>query len=265
MAQSINELPRLYVLNYIEINGIYIRYRTVGEGEQVFLLHGWGGSIENMELLFNDLSKYYAVTIVDLPGHGKSGLPLESWGVIDFIDCILEIMKRLNIQRPHLIGHSFGGRIAIKLAALYPDRIGKIILVNSAGIRLPHSVSYYLKFGIGKIGKFIAKFGGKFGEICRNKIYNRISSPDYRNAGPLRGTFLKIINEDLRPFLPKITSPTLLVWGENDTETPLASAYIMKKHIPNAKLIIFKSAGHFLHIDQHLKFCLVINKFLREY
>lgn len=249
--------------DFLEVDGIKVRYRVAGAGEQIVLLHGWGGSIESMGVVFDDFASQYAVLAVDLPGHGASELPPTPWGVSAYAECVLRVMDALDVQRPHIIAHSFGGRVTIKLASAQPDRVGKIILVDSAGVRLPRSMRYYLRVMLAKTGKYLARRGGRPGNILRDLIYTVIASRDYLNAGPLRDTFIKIVNEDLTPILPRITSPTLLIWGEDDTETPVAAAMVMQHLIPQAELVIFKHAGHFSYLDQYSKFRLVVRRFLR--
>lgn len=247
----------------IDVNGIKVRYKVAGVGEQILLLHGWRGSIESMRLVFDDFASHYAVLAIDFPGHGESELPLTPWGVSDYSELVLGVMDALHVQRPHIIAHSFGGRVTIKLASSKPDRIGKIILVDSAGVQPPRSIQYYLRVILAKTGKYLARRCGRLGKMIRDLIYTVIASRDYLNAGPLRDTFTKIVNEDLTPFLPHIKSPTLLIWGEDDKETPVSSAMVMKNLIPQAELIIFKNAGHYSYIDQYSKFRLVVRKFLR--
>jgi pimeloyl-ACP methyl ester carboxylesterase len=250
--------------DFLDVNGIKVRYKVAGVGEQVFLLHGWGCSIESMGLVLDDFARDYAVLAIDFPGHGESELPPTPWGVSDYAELVLDVMDALHVQRPHIIAHSFGGRVTIKLASSNPDRVGKIILVNSVGIRPRRSMRHYLRVILAKTGKYLARYCGRLGETIRDRLYTVIASRDYLNAGPLRGTFTKIVNEDLTPILPHIKSPALLIWGENDKETPISSAIVMKKLIPQAELIIFKNAGHFAYIDQYSKFRLVVRRFLRE-
>ena len=235
-----------------------------GVGEQLLLLHGWGCSIESMGLVFDDFATDYAVLAVDFPGHGESEVPPTAWGVSDYSALVLDVMNALHWQRPHIIAHSFGGRVTIKLASSHPDRVGKIILVNSAGVRPRRSLRYYLRVMVAKTGKYLARRCGRWGEMMRDRIYTAIASKDYLKAGPLRDTFTKIVNEDLTPILPHIKSPTLLIWGENDQEVPISSAIVMKNMMPQAELVIFKHAGHFAYIDQYNKFRLVVRRFLRE-
>jgi len=249
---------------YLHLGGIQIGYKMSGEGEQILLLHGWGSSMESMELIFGELSQRYAVFALDLPGHGQSDFPPGAWGVSDFAECVLRFMDALRIQRPHFIAHSFGGRVAIKLAAAHPERAGKLILVDSAGIPPPRSLRYHFRVLLGKMGKFAARHGGALGESLRRHIYGAIGSREYLNAGPLRATFVKVVNEDLRPLLPRIQSPTLLIWGENDQDTPPASGRIMERLIPKAELILLENAGHYSYLDQYGKFRLIVGRFLRE-
>src|SRR5262249_48540086 len=250
--------------DFLDVNGLKVRYKAAGAGEQVLLLHGWGGSIESMGLVFDDFASHYAVCAIDFPGHGKSKLPPTAWGVSDYAELVLGVMDALHVQRPHIVAHSFGGRVTIKLASAHPDRVGKIILVNSAGFRPPRSMRYYLRVMVAKAGKYLARYGGRLGATIQARIYTAIASRDYLNAGPLRDTFTKIVNEDLTPLLSHIKSPTLLIWGENDKEVPISSAIVMKNRIPQAELVIFKNAGHFAYIDQYSKFRLIVRKFLRE-
>lgn len=249
---------------YINIDGIDIRYKTGGVGDQVLLLHGWGGSIESMTAVFEELARSHTVFALDFPGHGKSGLPPRPWGVADFAACLLRFMDAIQLRRPHIISHSFGGRVTIKLAASHPERVGKIILVDSAGIIPPRPLKYHLRVSIAKVGKFFARYGGRFGERMRGWLYSIIGSKDYMNAGPIRGTFVKIVNEDLSALMPQIKSPTLLIWGADDLDTPVSSARTMNRLIQNSELVILESAGHYSYIDQPNQFNLFVRRFLRS-
>jgi pimeloyl-ACP methyl ester carboxylesterase len=249
--------------SYLDIDGVRIRYKASGVGEQVLLLHGWGGSIESMELVFDALAKSYNVFAIDFPGHGKSDLPPGPWAVSDYTDCLLRVMDNLGLRRPHIIAHSFGGRVTIRLAKFHPDRVNRIVLVDSAGIRPPRPPKYYFKIALAKAGKFLARYGGSIGQGIRNFIYSRIGSKDYAQAGPLRDTFIKVVNDDQTEMLSQVQSPTLLVWGADDKDTPLASAKIMEKLIPDASLVVFENAGHFSYIDHSHKFHMIVRKFLR--
>jgi pimeloyl-ACP methyl ester carboxylesterase len=249
---------------YLEVDGTKLRYQMAGSGAPILLLHGWGGSIESMGLIFDDFARDHTVVAFDFPGHGESSLPPQAWGVADYAESVRRVMDALHIHRPHIIAHSHGGRVTIKLATLHPDRVGKLVLVDSAGVRPPRSWHYYGRLLLAKGGKYLAKYCGSIGAMARERIYRAVASKDYANAGPLRDTFVKLVNDDLTPILSQIASPTLLVWGADDMETPLSSARVMERLIPHARLVVFQNAGHFSYLDQYGKFRLIVKQFLRE-
>lgn len=249
---------------FVEIAGTIIRYRIDGSGKAILILHGWGGSVESFAATRNELRSKYTVITLDLPGHGASGIPPSAWGVADYTRCVSQFIDFLNLQRVHVIGHSFGGRITIYLAATKPQQVNKIILVDSAGIIPPRTLKYNIRVVIGKMGKVVGNHGGRLGQRIRQAIYEKIASADYKAAGPLRDTFVKVIREDLKELMPEIETPTLLMWGETDEDTPISSAKLMEKLIPHAELIILANAGHYSYLDQPTQFHLHIKRFLRN-
>src|SRR5262249_11392237 len=152
----------------------------------------------------------------------------------------LLLMEAHGISRAHLLGHSVGGRFAIHLAANHPERVEKLVLAGASGVKPRRKPSYYFKVALAKTGKFAACYLGSAGEALRRRIYDRIASPDYRSAGVLRPTFIRIINHDIRPFLPKIKAKTLLIWGKNDEETPLYAGEEMHARIPGSELVVME-------------------------
>ncbi|HIE28762.1 TPA: alpha/beta hydrolase, partial [Candidatus Poribacteria bacterium] len=221
---------------FIEIDGLTIYYVSEGEGDSVVLLHGWGGQALSFKPVFDFLMKSYKVYVLDLPGFGRSSIPPHTWGTFDYASFVSKVFAELRITEAHIIGHSFGGRIAIVLAANFSELVNKLILVNSAGIRPKRTVRYYTFITIAKIGKILLspKIWGKYGEQIKNALYNLVGSEDYRNAGELRDVLVKVVNEDLRNLLPKIEVPTLLVWGGKDKKTPISYAKIMEEGIKNS-------------------------------
>jgi pimeloyl-ACP methyl ester carboxylesterase len=210
------------------------------------------------------LARDHTVVAFDFPGHGESSLPPKAWGVAEYAESVRGVMDALQVHRPHIIAHSHGGRVTIKLATVHPDRVGKLVLVDSAGVRPPRSWRYYVRVLLAKGGKALAQYCGRIGAMARERIYRAIASTDYANAGPLRDTFVKLVNDDLTPLLSQVASPTLLIWGADDTETPLSSAKVMERLIPQARLVVLQNAGHFSYLDQYGKFRLIVRQFLRE-
>jgi pimeloyl-ACP methyl ester carboxylesterase len=247
----------------LQIDGLSVRSQVGGQGPHVLLLHGWGGAIESFAPVLNDLQRSFTVAAFDLPGFGHSSVPPVTWGSADYARLTLNIMEHLQLDRPHLIGHSFGGQVSIQLAATAPARVGKLILVCSAGIRTPPALATHLKRSAARLGKWLAAHGGGIGERLRTAIYHRVQSQDYASAGPLRPTLVRVITEDLTPLLPRISAPTLLVWGAQDRDVPLAAGQVMARLIPAAQLAVFENAGHFAYLDQFDRFRLLVRRFLR--
>ena len=248
----------------LQIDGLTVRSQVGGQGPHVLLLHGWGGAIESFAPVLDDLHRSYRVAAFDLPGFGNSSLPPTTWGSADYARLTLQIMEHLQLNRPHLIGHSFGGQVSIQLAATAPERVGKLVLVCSAGIRMHPALATRLKRTAARFGKWLAAHAGWIGEKARGAIYRRVQSQDYASAGPLRPTLVRVITEDLTPLLPLIASPTLLVWGAQDRDVPLAAGQVMARLIPAAQLAVFENAGHFAYLDQFDRFRLLVRRFLRE-
>ncbi|HSF33873.1 MAG TPA: alpha/beta fold hydrolase [Candidatus Tectomicrobia bacterium] len=250
--------------DFLQIDGLSVRYHMSGQGSHVLLLHGWGGAIESLTPVLNDLQRAHTVYAFDLPGFGESSSPPSAWGSAEYAQLTLKVMDRLNLDRPHLIGHSFGGQVSLRLAAACPERVGKLVLVGSAGIRTRPRLATRLKRWAARLGKWFAVHGGAIGERLREEIYRRVRSQDYADAGPLRATLVKVLNEDLTALLPQIKSPTLLVWGEQDRDVPLAAARVMVRSIAGAQLVVFENAGHFAYLDHFDRFRLLVGRFLRE-
>jgi len=252
------------------LNGIDVNYYDRGSGNGVIFLHGWGSDFASFQSFLDRISEPnigYRMCAPDLPGFGQSGEPLTAWSVDDYANFTLGFLAELGIKSAVLIGHSFGGRIAIKLAARknLPIEIPKIILVNSAGVRRKKTVKQVVGLFFYKAAKRIAsmEYVQKNFPGLLEKLRKKMGSEDYRNASPrMRECLVKTINEDLTPCLPSISCPTLLIWGENDTATPLEHAKIMEKLIPDAGLVVLKNAGHYSFLDQSYAFGRVLDSFL---
>ena len=245
---------------FIEINGLKISYQVAGEGETVVLLHGWGAESNSFTPIFEWLSPSYRVYALDLPGFGLSEPPLTGWNATDYARCLSAFFDKIGIDKAHLIGHSYGGRISIVMAAEAPENVDKLILVNSAGLKR-RNAKYYMRVSLSKIGRLLRRCG-TFGNNWADTLSERAGSTDYRNAGTMRATLVKSVKQDLRPLLPKIRASTLLIWGENDKDTPISFGKIMEKEIPDTELVILKDAGHFSYLDQFPQFRQHVTTFL---
>ncbi len=246
----------------IEIENYTINYETQGEGEDVVVLHGWGYDITLLERLKNALKDSYRVTLIDLPGHGGSKEPEKPITVYDYADIVEKTLDKLNIKSAYFMGHSFGCRLSIIIASRNPQRVKRMVLCGAAGIRDKRSFKYYVKVYTYKIGKFFLKTFNpkKFEEWKKNK-----GSEDYKKlSDTMKATFSNIVNEDLSYLLNKIQAPTFLVWGENDTATPLYMAEIMEKNIPDCAKAVYMGRTHYAFLEELPRTVAIVKTFFKE-
>lgn len=248
----------------VTIDEIPLHYREAGSGPPVLLLHGWGSSVDSFIHLEKHLAPNFHVLSLDLPGFGGSTPPPSAWTLSDYVTLVKKFMSGLNIANPAIVGHSFGGRIAICLGA--QGLVSKLILANSAGVRPRRSPLYYMKVYAYKLARRLLNLApDNLHPVLLEKLQQRFGSSDYRNAAPiLRKILVNVVNEDLTALLPSIKAPTLLIWGEDDTTTPVWQAKIMEQKIPDAGLVLIKGAGHYCFLDKPGEFNLIADHFLRH-
>ncbi len=248
----------------IEVAGLQTFCRIAGEGPPALLLHGWAGEGASLHPLAAHLAARYRTIAPDLPGFGGTARPPADWGVPDYAAWTAQLLAKLGVERALFLGHSFGGRLAIYLAAMQPALVERLILVDSAGIRPQRTGKQEAAVLVGKAGRAASALPllGSVAERLRDRWQRAVGSEDYANAGPLRGTFVKVVSQDLRDLLPRIAAPTLLLWGADDDATPLADGQLMEQLIPGARLVIFPGAGHFSYLERTAETCAAIDAFL---
>lgn len=238
-----------------------------GEGAPVVLMHGWGcnrTTLASIEKVVRELGR--PVVNVDFPGFGESSEPPSVWGVEEYNAAFTELMQKLGVgDDAVLLGHSFGGRVALLYASRH--KVGKLILVDAAGVKPRRSMKYYLKVYSFKAKKHLLRLllGRQKAEERLNQLRAKAGSSDYASASPrMRQILSKVVNEDLKAVMPKIDAPTLLIWGENDTATPLSDARTMERLIPGAALVSFPGCGHYSFLDNPRQFAAVLTSFLQS-
>lgn len=249
----------------IKIDEINVEYTDSGAGQTVLLLHGWGANKESFSFMAENLEKHFRVVAVDFPGFGASGEPPVPWGVEEYCSFVEKFNAALDIQNPIIAGHSHGGRTAIRYASRNP--VHKLILLDSAGIKPKRKLSYYIRVYSYKAAKHLLKLPGlrRKREQILERFRKSTGSDDYKQATPLmRQTLVKLVNEDLKAYLPKIQAPTLLIWGELDTATPLEHGKLMEKLIPNAGLVTMKGGGHWVYAQRPRETLIIVNHFLES-
>lgn len=250
---------------YIEIEGLSLNYIVEGEGDPVIVLHGWGCNINTVMSIVNVLKDKFRVYALDLPGFGDSEEPLEAIDSFQYTEIVKQFMKKNNINKATFIGHSFGGKLSIIMGAKYPELVNKIVLINSAGLIPKRGPKYYFKVYSFKTLRFIYKnmFFWIGNEKKIEKFYKKFGSTDYKNAsGIMRKIFVKVVNENLKPILKDVKAPTLLIWGDKDTDTPLYMAKTMEKEIPDCGLVVLEGTGHYSYLDDFRKFSLILKAFV---
>ena len=243
---------------------IEININIAGEGDPVLLLHGWGCSNEIFKQIQTVLATSYKTYNFDFPGFGKSDEPTEVWGTEEYTRMVEQFVKENNIERPALVGHSFGGRISIIFASR--NETSRVVLVDAAGIKPKRPFKYYWKVYTFKTMKWLCNtfLPKKTAQAIIDKRRKGAGSSDYNNASPkMRAILSKVVNEDLTPLLPKIKAPTLLFWGNMDTATPLSDAKKMEKLIPDAGLVVAHGTGHFSFLENPGLFTAVMKNFFK--
>lgn len=239
----------------------------MGKGKPVLILPGWGTTIDTYSSLINSLSIYSTVYCLDMPGFGDTEEPHASWNLDKYVEFVINFIQQQGIEKLDLIGHSNGGRIIIKLMN-NPNlnfKVNKIILIGSAGI--VHTKTFFQKIKI-KTYKILKKIVTLqpikilFPNLLL-KLKNKFGSADYKNASPvMRETLVKLINEDVKHCLSQINSPTLLIWGENDTATPLSDGELMAKLIPDSGLVKIENCSHYVFLERAYYVNKIIHTFL---
>lgn len=249
----------------IDIDGLNIEYTEEGSGAPVLLLHGWNSSFLVYRGIINSLKNNYRVVAVNFPGCAGSDTMETPWNLDDYCDFVLKFMKKLNIENPIMFGHSHGGRVTLKMAATGMVNPPKIVLLDSAGLIPKKSLKQKFRaksFKVIKWGLTLPVIKN-YSEGLLQKARNYYGSADY-NAAPevLRKTLVSLVNTDLRDILHSITAPTLLIWGENDTATPLSDAKIIESKIKDSGLCVIKGTGHYSFCERPFEAQAIINSFL---
>lgn len=247
-------------------NGVDMFYTVEGEGSPVVLMHGWGCTHDTVKSIADVCLKSHRVYNVDFPGFGRSTEPQSGspvWGVEEYTQMIERLVKTEGIENPILIGHSFGGRVAIVYASR--NDVDKVVLVDAAGVKPRRPLKYYLKVYSFKAAKWWCNLvmGKKRAARRIEAMRNKRGSSDYASSSPMMKTIMsKVVNEDLCHLMPAIKAPTLLIWGSNDTATPLGDAKKMEKLIPDAGLVAFDGCGHYSFLDNRAGFAAVLDNFI---
>lgn len=256
------------------INGLNINYIDEGEGPLFVMLHGWGSNIDLFAGVIGFVKKGYHVVAMDMPGFGKSDEPAEPMDVDAYVEFVLSFLKKLYPDEKQVIflGHSMGGRIIIKLTSGIHDgrikadfTVPKIILTDAAGVKPVRTAAQNKRTKRYRFYKnLITKTGiSRAFPQALDALQKKFGSADYAAASPvMRQSLVRVVNEDLVPYMPSVTMPSLLIWGDKDTATPLSDGKKMEELMPEAGLAVIEGAGHYSFIDNLYLFNKILGSFL---
>ncbi len=239
------------IYNYNENISIYYEKYGKSKKNSIIIFPGWGDNRKTFDSIIKALKDTYTIYIFDYPGFGKSTIKNETLTIYNYAEIFRNFMKDNNIKNPIVIGHSFGGRIIILLSGKYNIKFNKIILMSSAGIKHTNN-KIKLKT---KIYKFLKKISEYLPKKIKNKylyfLVKIFGSNDFKSVpNSLKNTFINIVNEDLKEYLSNIDDETLILWGENDVDTPIEDAYLMNSSIKKSGLVIIKNTHHFFYLEK---------------
>lgn len=240
-----------------EYEDIKINYVDLGkkDGEAIVYLHGWGQNIEMMMPIAKPFLDTNRIIIIDLPGFGESEEPKRAWTLQDYVKMIHELLDKLKIKEPNIIGHSFGGKLAILYGSQYKTK--RLVLLAS-----PYKIKIQKVTTKMKVLKSLKKVPG-LNKIA-DAMKKHMGSTDYKNATPMmREILVKHVNTDATEDAKKITCPTLIVWGTNDQAVPVADAYDLEKIIKNSGTVIYDGCTHYAYLERLNQTISVLKSFIK--
>ena len=234
-------MPNQWTRKAIEFNGFSLSYlegRKESGGYPILFLPGWGVSTEPYREYLEILAQKYWVIAIDLPGFGRSPCSHSLTSYQTYANCIVQLIERLNLDRFRLIGHSFGGGVALALAAAVPQAIDSLIVIGSTGV--PISLSNTIEGRLAELPQQIAQLAWTpLLRIVRAMGHNLI----FRTRHLITGAQIAL-QEDIRPWLSEIKAPCLVLWGECDRFTPIEIGYSLVETISHAQLQIVPEGHH---------------------
>lgn len=237
------------------LNGKFISTVCEGQGKDILLLHGYLSNKESFYYQIKFLSKYFKVTAPDILGFGKSASIDTPYSVDDYCDWLDSFIKKCKLEKPHILAHSFGARVAFKYLGGRGGAADKLIITGGAGLVKPRSKQYMRRV---KAYRRIKKFFPKFAE----KYYG---SAEYRTLSPvMKESYKKIVNEDLRVYAANIKNKTLLIYGQNDTVTPANEEGETFKSLIVGSRLCKMDGGHFCFSEHPDEFNKIVYEFLTE-
>jgi pimeloyl-ACP methyl ester carboxylesterase len=242
---------------YFIYEGVSVYYTLKGCGKPLLLLHGWGADGRVMNNIAEHYRKHFTVITPDFPPFGMSSALNGDYTLEDYKNIITALLKELNIEKTAIICHSFGCRVALKIAQENPQTVNSLTICSGAGLPYKRTIKKSLNKIRFKVYKFLSKRG-----IIKESSLKKFYSSDYNSLPEnMRKTFVNIINEDMTDTARKVKCPTLIIWGNRDRETPLYMGHDFNKLINGSRLCVIKG-GHYGFLDNFEEFIQKTDEFL---
>lgn len=249
----------------VVVQDLMTSYDRRGSGKVILLLHGWADRLETFEPLWAELSTGYTLLSLDLPGFGKTDIPMVSWNLDNYAQFVKDFLKKLEIDSIYAVaGHSNGGALAIRAIATEQINCQKLVLLASSGVRNQAKVKRIAIKAVAKTGKIMTFWLPiTTRQKLQKKLYGTVGS-DMLIAPHLQETFKQTVRQDIQTDATKLHLPTLLIYGDQDRATPVNDVGVrLHDHIKDSKLVVVHGADHFVHQANPEQVLKIMKDFLR--
>ncbi len=248
----------------VVVDKLLTTYTRAGNAKykKLLIFYGWGDSPVNWTYMQTELARHFDVTVVDLPGFGGTAPPPTAWGLTEYAAFVAAFLKKTGIKPYAIIGHSNGGAIAVRGLSQGVLTAERLVLLASAGIRFQLSRRRQVLRIFTKAGKVVTyPLPANVRKRLRRRLYTAIGS-DLLVAEHLQDTFKRIVTDDIQSDAATLTLPTLLVYGEDDLDTPVQYGRILHNLIAGSTLEVIGQGGHFIYLDKPAEVRDMLRKFL---
>ena len=262
-------------MEQVQIEGLRIAYERAGQGQPLLLLHGFFGDTRVWHPQLNVLSGEYQVVAWDSPGCGHSSDPPDAFRMADYARCLAAFIDALGLERPHLLGLSFGSTLALELYRQDPGLPRTLVLAAAyagwTGSLPADVVERRLAQTIPDLDlpaeQVVARYNspGLLSESAPAAVLagNAAIMSDFHPAG-MKAMVRALAEADLRDVLPRIKVPTLLLYGDMDVRSPVSIGEALHAQIPGSKLVVTPGAGHVSNFEAPERFNAEVRSFLRS-
>ncbi len=231
------------------LNGLNVHYQVHGSGPVMLMLHGWGSDLQVYDHVAESFYESHQVVRFDWPGFGRSQAPSSDWGIDEYAAFTRAFCHKISIEATVLVGHSMGGQTAVNLVGRRQIKPQKLVLLAASAVR-PQPTSREKAYKVvAKLGKLVVR-NQAIARRLKTRLYSHAGTMDYLNSGVMQASYRRIITQDQREYAAKISVPTLLLWGDHDTDAPLARGKLLHQTIPHAQMEVLPGAGHYLFLDE---------------